>query len=113
MTKQSGKKTDIQMVVEHVDDQLAKVVEHMDDQLAKVVESVKILHEISMQKMQHMSDKLEKVEADSTWTKLSLRTVQHDVKMLKLRSDKAADEYAGMKSEIKSHGKRITKLETA
>lgn len=75
MAKSDGSKrerTDVQVIIEH-----------MDDQIKKVVESAKMLHEISMGKIQHMSERLEKVEYNIASMRLETMRIDNATRMLK------------------------------
>lgn len=94
-----------------IDRKLGMLIEHMNSQFERVLESVesatKPVGQIGPmnEKLQTISDRLEVIEYDSKLTRLSVDSIKHDTKMLKLRSDRNEDTQ-------RQQAARIDKLES-
>jgi hypothetical protein len=86
------------VLVEHMNDQFERVLEAVDSKTAAIPEIQK-----KLEKLDHISDDVEMIKADVKMQSLKVDSVQHNVKMLKLRSDKEQERLEN----------RVTKLEAA
>jgi archaellum component FlaC len=98
---------------EKIDAKLGMFIEHLNDQFDRVLEAGEGQSDKLQKKLQLISDRLERVEKDSTWIRFEVSSIQKDANMLKLRSDKHEDTREQNAKEVKTLQNRLTKLETA
>lgn len=103
-------KTNKDTVDQKIDHKLGMLIEHIDERFQRILEAGQNQSESLQQKLQSISDRVERIEFDTARTKLSIITINHDVRMLKLRSDKKQNGDKVSKS-LKDIEQRITKLE--
>ncbi|HEY1835689.1 MAG TPA: hypothetical protein VGG13_02610 [Candidatus Saccharimonadales bacterium] len=92
-------------IEEIIDRELGVLIEHMDDQFAIVLEAV----DMSTSKIPAMGERLEKVEHDITSIKLTTMNNPHDLRLIKIRTEKLDD----ISAQVHGHEVRLTKPEQA
>lgn len=85
---------------------LGVLYEAMQDDIKKVLEIVGS-QQPSLMKIPKMSERVEKLESDMSTVKLATMGTNHDLKIIKIRTEKLEE----ISDQIKDHETRLTGLE--